>query len=131
MPRIPDLEVAIRAVVAEELAAALAPHKALLGKVSKFLVKAGGRGPGRPPKAVAAKAKAKKPARRARRGSKAKAAAHAAAKFKAGQKVFYKQGRGTFEAKVVRVDAAKGLITVQRNKDGKRVARPAAKLKAA
>jgi hypothetical protein len=129
MPRIPDLEVAIRAVVAEELAAALAPHKALLGKVSKFLVKAGGRGPGRPPKAVAAKAK--KPARRARRGSKTKAAASAAAKFKAGQKVFYKQGRGTFEAKVVRVDAAKGLITVQRNKDGKRVARPAAKLKAA
>lgn len=42
----------------------------------------------------------------------------------AGAVVEYRQGRGTFEAEVVRVDAVTGIATLQRTADGKRVLRP-------
>lgn len=45
-----------------------------------------------------------------------------------GQKVQYQQGRGTFDAKVMRIEARSGLVVLQRLKDNKRVKRPAAKV---
>jgi hypothetical protein len=124
MPRPANLDRAIRAIVAEEIAESLAPLRRLLGRMAiQMRETPARRGPGRPPKSAAT------PVRRRRRGAKAKAALRAAKNFHEGQKVVYKQGRGSFDAKVVRVDAAKGLVTVERLKDGKRVVRPPAKLK--
>lgn len=45
-----------------------------------------------------------------------------------GATVRYRQGRGEFEAKVVRVDARAGVVTLERVSDGKRVTRPLEKL---
>jgi len=48
--------------------------------------------------------------------------------FRAGDSVRYRQGRGTFFARVVSVDARAGKATVERSTDGKRVVRPFDKL---
>jgi hypothetical protein len=66
-----------------------------------------------------------------RNGSKAKLAARAAAKLSDGQKVIYAHGRGRVKAKVVQIDLKKGLVTLERVGDRKRVVRPAAKVRAA
>lgn len=42
----------------------------------------------------------------------------------AGAIVRYRQGRGTFEAEVIRVDQVSQMATLQRTLDGKRVLRP-------
>ena len=47
-----------------------------------------------------------------------------ASKFKDGQAVRYKQGRGEFEAKVVKIDADSNTVTIQRAKDGKKTMNP-------
>ena len=137
MPNATDLNTAIRGIVADEVAAVLAPYQGILARMASFVGTGAAlatvhRGPGRPRK-NAAPAVAAKPAHRKqrRRGSVAKAAARAAKKFTEGQRVIYKQGRGAFEAKVVSVDVAKGKVTVERVKDGKKVKRPAAKVTAA
>ena len=77
---------------------------------------------------IVATAEKTAPRRPKRRGSVTKKLARAA--VKPGQKVTYNQGRGTFEAKVIRVDVKRGLVTVERMKDGKRVVRPATKITA-
>ena len=45
-----------------------------------------------------------------------------------GDSVLYRQGRGTFPARVVSVNARTGRVTVERASDGKRVVRPVDKL---
>ena len=42
----------------------------------------------------------------------------------AGAMVRYRQGRGTFDAEVIRVDEVTRMATLQRTADGKRVLRP-------
>ena len=81
------------------------------------------RGPGRPRKAPAAAGRRKG----ARRGS-GKKALRLAKKLSPNQIVEYRQGRGTFEAKVVALDAETGMVTVERVSDGKKVVRPATKI---
>lgn len=50
--------------------------------------------------------------------------AEASASFKEGQEVSYKQGRGTFPAKVKAVNEEAKTVTVERVGDGKQVVRP-------
>jgi hypothetical protein len=45
-----------------------------------------------------------------------------------GQQVEYRQGRGTFAAKVVRIDGKRGAAVLERLSDGKRLRRPLAKI---
>jgi len=125
-----DLNAAIAALVAAEVKAILDPYMSTLDRVAAFV---GGqparRGPGRPRKSAGLKAKPSR--RRARRGSKAKRAARLLKKFSEGQKVTYKQGKGTFEAKVTAINVEAGTLKLERSKDGKRVTRPVAKVIAA
>jgi hypothetical protein len=128
-----DLTAAIRTVVANEIVAALGPYEKLMARMATFLESAPvRRGPGRPPKSAGKVAKAAAPVRRRRRwGAAAKAAARAASKLSVGQEVSFNVGRGTFEGKVVSIDAKKGTVIVARLTDGKKLKRPAAKVKAA
>jgi sRNA-binding protein len=111
-----DVNAAFRAVVAHEVARALAPYCGALDALSRL---AGSgpprRGPGRPPGSVS----------KSRRG---RANVGDASKFSAGQAVRYKQGRGEFAAKVVSIDTTKHRVTISREKDGKKVTRPADKV---
>jgi hypothetical protein len=104
-----DVNAAFRAVVANEVARALAPYRGALDALSR-LAGSPRRTPGRPPGSVSG-------------GD--------ASKFSAGQAVRYKQGRGEFAAKVVSIDTAKHRVTIAREKDGKKVTRPADKVYAA
>jgi hypothetical protein len=130
-----DLNAAIADLVAAEVNAKLEPYRAILNRMAAFVGAAPAhRGPGRPRKTEAAAA-APAPASRKRRGRRTyrvskKAALRAAKNLTEGQKVSYKQGRGSFEAKVVSIDSEKGTVTVERIKDGKKVTRPAAKVTA-
>jgi hypothetical protein len=54
------------------------------------------------------------------------AQAELASKFSEGQKVQYRQGRGTFAARVVGINAKSGVVTLERMSDQKKVVRPAA-----
>jgi hypothetical protein len=129
MPNAGNLNNVIRSLVAKEVAVVLAPYANVLGRVAAFLgTGPAKRGPGRPPKALAA---AKPVRQRRRRGAKAKSLVRLAKNFSVGQRVIYKQGRGAFEAKVADVDEAKGMLKLVRAKDGKKVARPATKVVAA
>lgn len=51
--------------------------------------------------------------------------------LKQGAYVYYKQGRGTFVARVTAVDTDASTATVRRVKDGKRIERPLSKLRRA
>ncbi|MGC4115864.1 MAG: hypothetical protein QM765_14970 [Myxococcales bacterium] len=114
-----DRNTAIRNLVAVEVERTLEPYRELLERAEQFVSGAPARhGPGRPPKAAGRA----RPARRAAKGS------GDASKFKVGQAVKYRQGRGEFEATVAEVDAEKNLVTVERSKDGKKVVRPASKI---
>ncbi|WP_141620293.1 PspA [Myxococcus sp. AB036A] len=55
----------------------------------------------------------------------------ASVSYVAGQEVRYKQGRGTFSAKVKAVDEKARTVTLERLGDGKKVERPFAKVAAA
>jgi hypothetical protein len=131
---IADLDTALHSIVATEVAVAIEPIRAVLDRLCGLV---GGeparRGRGRPRRSSAAGAQPAAPVgrRRARRGSKAKKLVSAASKFSVGQKVLYRQGAGEFEAKIVRVDAAKGKVQVERISDGKKVVRPSTKVKVA
>ena len=129
MPRTANLNTAVKNIIAAEIKSALAPIEKAVARLTKA-AGATRRGPGRPTKASVKKAAA--PVRHRRRwGSAAKAAARAASKLGVGQKVRFNVGRGTFEGKVVSIDAKKGSVVVARATDGKKVKRPAAKVKAA
>jgi len=131
MPNV-DLNAAIAAIVADAVKQELEPYMATLDKVAAFVGAAPARrGPGRPRKAIKPVPFRRFVHPRRPRGSKSKAAVRAAKKLSPGQKVTYQQGRGSFEAKVVSVDAAKGTVVLERVKDGKKVKRPAAKVIAA
>ena len=114
-----DLNTAIRNLVAVEVERTLEPYRQLLERLEQFV---GGasvrRGPGRPPKA----------GNRGRPARRAKVGAGDASKFKVGQAVKYRQGRGEFEATVSAVDTEKNLVSLERSKDGKKVDRPASKI---
>jgi hypothetical protein len=129
MPRTANLNTAIKKIIAAEVKAALLPIEKSIARLAKA-AGAGRRGPGRPPKTAGKKTAA--PVRHRRRwGAAAKAATRAAAKLNVGQKVSFNVGRGTFEGKVVSIDAKKGRVVVARTTDGKKLKRPAAKVKAA
>lgn len=51
-----------------------------------------------------------------------------ATKLRAGQQVEYRQGRGTFAAKVVRIDDKRSTAVLERLTDGKRLRHPLAKV---
>lgn len=122
MPKTASIDAAIRSIVTEQIAAAMDPYRAIFDRLSAFMGGgAGRRGAGRPRKEGS-------PGRRPARAGKD--AAKAAKELKVGQKVSYKQGRGAFDAKVLEIDEATGLVKVQRLSDGKKVARPASKLSA-
>ncbi len=120
---------AIRTMVAQEIHNALGPYRETLASLVEFT----GVAPG---KSAANGAEAAAPARNPR-GRKpagvrgAKASLEIVSKFAEGQKVQYRQGRGTFEARVVGIDAENGTVTLERLNDKKQVVRPAAKVIAA
>ena len=130
MPR--DFNSMIASLVSSEVERLLAPYRNILERFSSFVGAAPARrGPGRPRKNAAKATRRGRPARaarRARRGSKGKSLTRLAKKFSAGQAVKYRQGTGTFDAKVVAIDTASGMVTVARIKDGKKVRRPATKV---
>ena len=113
-PRINDLNDAVRTIVREEVARALAPYRVLLDRLS-VLTGGARRGPGRPP------GSGRKAAGSRRRGRKAPSG-KPGRKWAAGARVRYKQGRGTFDAEVVSQDDS-GRVMVRRLADGKEVER--------
>ncbi len=56
------------------------------------------------------------------------ARAELASKFSKGQKVQYRQGRGTFDARVVEINEKRGVVFLERMSDKRKVVRPAAKV---
>jgi hypothetical protein len=126
----PAFAAAIRAVVAKEVEDAMAPYREVLADMIKFV--GGELASARPSGTFEAAAPAR--TRRTRKattyaGSGGNAAhAELASQFSEGQKVQYRQGRGTFDARVVGIDARKGVVTLERMSDQKKVVRPAAKV---
>lgn len=115
-----DFEAVVKELVAEELGRRLARYSDLLNRFEQARRALPKRHrPGRPPRAQLERAAAalfrKAPAPRA-----------APASVEPGQTVQYRQGRGTFEARVVRLDGAR--VVLERLADGKRVTRPLSKL---
>ena len=98
-----NFDAAIRNLVGEEIERSLVPYRELLSQIADFVGLPGRRGPGRPPKALAA------PAGRKRRGAR-RAGKGDASKFKEGQAVQYKQGRGVFDATVISIDRERNLV---------------------
>jgi len=123
MPPI-DFNDAVRAAVADEVERVLGPHLDVLRRLSSAFGTGGDSRERRGPTAV--------PRRRGRPGRRAQAGGRGdASKFKEGQKVRFKQGRGQFEATVTAIDGNTNTLTLKRDKDGKRVERPASKVYAA
>ncbi len=123
----PAFAEAIRIIVAREIHDALAPYREALASLIEF----GGGTPGGVPASPSGEAAPKRRVRLAKSPRTSAASAEVAAKLSTGQKVQYRQGRGVFDAKVIEIDAAKGLVTVERLNDKKQVVRPAAKIIAA
>jgi sRNA-binding protein len=120
-----DLNEAVRQIVLQEIDSALEPYKRTLQALATLSgVRAG---PGRPP--------GSKNVRRGRRvQAKRRSSGRAvgdASKFSVGQGVRYKQGRGEFDAKILKIDQDANRVTVERSNDGKKVVRPADKVYAA
>jgi hypothetical protein len=114
-----DLHAALRNVIAAQVEAALEPHRDLLNSLAELA---------REQQQVAsqpASRAARRPAeRRGKRGGRNLAAAPSANSFSAGQLVSYRQGRGTFQAKIMGIDAESAELTLERVSDVKRIARP-------
>ena len=120
-----DMSAVIRAIVAEEVKAQLAPYADVLGDLQKLVgTDIPRRGPGRPV------ARAEKPRRtpRADKAMVSDAAKEAVKNYREDQLVRYKQGRGEFEAKVIGIDLEMGMLKLERTSDKKQVARPADKV---
>ena len=124
MPPI-DFNDAVRAAVADEVERVLGPHLDVLRRLSSAF---GTGGDGRVRRTAVAG-----PRRRGRPGRRAGGVSGRgdASKFKEGQKVRFKQGRGEFEATVTSIDSNTNTLTLKRDRDGKRVERPASKVYAA
>lgn len=119
MAKPPDLNAAIQQVVYQTVNEVLAPYLDTLEKLGALMgSQTKKRGPGRPPKSLG-----KSSSSPLDRGD--------ASKFQIGQAVAYKQGRGQFAAKVVKIDTESNTVTIERTKDKKKVARPASKILAA
>jgi hypothetical protein len=117
-----DFDAVVRSFVADELGRRLAPFRGLLARLEKAKAAvAMPRGPGRPRRSHLEAAAAIVTGRAAPHAARAHRA------FKPGDVVHYRQGRGSFEAFVIRAEA-KGRLVVERVSDGKRVVRPTAKL---
>jgi uncharacterized Zn finger protein len=101
----PGFAAAVRAMVADEVRTALKPLGEALDGIQGLT------GDARPAPAASAVPTARRTTR-----------------FAQGQVVHYRQGRGTFPAKVVSVDSAQETVLLERVKDGKQVIRPAAKV---
>ncbi len=114
-----DFEAVVKELVAEELARRLARYRDLLDRFEQARRALPKRHrAGRPPRAQLERAAAalfREVPRRPAPNS-----------VEPGQKVHYRQGRGTFEARVVRLDGDR--VVLERLADGKRVARPLSKL---
>lgn len=116
MPRTADLNVLIRTLVAQEIAASLRPIRESLRRLEALATRAESRR-GRPARAAS------------RRAAGGQADVRIAQGISTGQTVEYKQGRGAFPAKVLGVDLEKGLVRLERMSDGKEVVRPASKVR--
>jgi len=122
-PAANDLNHAVRAIVADQIAETLAPYQSALAAMATLTGGVVRLGPGRPKGYSPKRAKGGRTAKTQGGGD--------ASKFSNGQTVRYKQGRGEFEAKIVKIDATANRVTVERAKDGKKVVRPADKVYAA
>ncbi|MBI5548311.1 MAG: hypothetical protein HY901_30895 [Deltaproteobacteria bacterium] len=129
MPTNLDITEAVRAIIAEEVTALLAPYQELMDRLEALFGEGPTRrGPGRPQVREEA---APAPARaRRRRGSKAKKLSRLVRQFSVGQSVSYRQGRGSFAATVTDIDFEGGELVLKRVSDGKEVVRPATKVEA-
>lgn len=124
----PAFAEAIRTVVAKEVHSALAPYREALASLVAFT---GGSAVATSGKISASRSEpAAAPVHR-RSGRRARSSAELVAQFTEGQKVQYRQGRGTFDAKVIEIDPEKGMLRLERERDSKEVVRPAAKVIAA
>ncbi len=128
MPNV-DLNSAIASVVSDEVARALAPYQNVLDRLSRMVgiapapvSKPALRKRGRPPKAVPT------PGRRAMRAAANHDGAGEFSKFAEGQMVKYKQGKGTFDARVIGLNPSQGTVLLQRTSDGKKVERLASRI---
>lgn len=137
-----DMMSAIRAVVADEVSKTLGRQVELLEQIAQYLGVASSQAPAATPKRAQAEVAAPKsqaPAPRKRGNARrtpreempASASEPSAAPFKEGQKVSYKQGRGTFPSVVKFVNEKKGTVMVERISDGKQVERPFDKVETA
>ncbi len=126
-----NLDFAISQLAAEGVERALAPYRDVLKKMARLVeggvVGAGQpvvakRGPGRPP--ASAKALPPKPVRRVIPQNAVKMVSN----FQVGQKVSYKQGKGSFGATVIEIDANQGMLKLKREADSKEIERPASKV---
>jgi len=137
-----DMMSAIRAVVADEVSKTLGRQVELLEQIAQYLGVASSQAPAATPKRAQAEVAAPKfqasaprkrgnPRRTPSEETPASASEPSAAPFKEGQKVSYKQGRGTFPSVVKFVNEKKGTVKVERISDGKQVERPFDKVEAA
>lgn len=123
----PGINEAIAALVAAEVSKAMAAHEPNLARLQTFL--SGGVA------SPTASAAAKKTTTATKPGTKpavhtagGPGAVVAAAKYKEGEKVIYKQGRGDFPSVILEINRETGILTVKRDKDGKVIERPADKV---
>jgi hypothetical protein len=120
-PQSLNLDSAIRALVAEEVARVLFPHQNTLSRLEGLFGTPGARA------AVKGSVKGAAKGRKAsRKADKAKRIDWA--RYAEGAKVTYQVGRGTFDAKIVAIDKDSGLLTLERAKDKKKFQRAAAKV---
>jgi hypothetical protein len=127
-----DLNSVVADLISEQVEAALRPHMEMLARMSAFM--------GVPVKAEQGRAVGTR--RAVRRASTVRGAVKArgsyrpglkpahggkAVDFRVGEAVMYQQGKGVFQAKVVKVNEADNTVTVQAEGKKQRV-RPAAKV---
>jgi len=114
-----DLNAAIRNLVSEEVERTLEPYRTLLDRMAGLFGK-------QPERAGRASRLAGRLGARAERAPRS--GGGDASRFREGQTVRYKQGRGIFDAVVEAVDIERNLLTLARTKDNKKVERPADKV---
>jgi hypothetical protein len=124
MPSI-DINNAIRSAVAQEVNRVLGPHMDTLERLSEAL------GASAPRRARSVSAPAGRMRGTRRMTATGLGGSVEATRFQEGQRVIYRQGRGAFEATVTQIHAATNKLTLKREKDGKKVERPAEKVRAA
>jgi len=128
LPSATDIANSITTMITEEVSIALAPYRTVLEQMAEFLGGTRARPVARRKPRRKVEARPVRRAPRRRRGSAARRTSRLIKRFAEGQTVHFKQGRGSFEAKVVEIDLKKGALTLERTSDGKKVSRPAAKV---